>query len=154
MEATMRDLPMPGLAGEQDGLTLTLFRAPPTAQQYLDLPFAPDQGAELGRAQCLETALHGARPQRLPDLHWRRHAPDRDGADVAVFEEIADQTPCLARDHNGAGLGKALQAGCEVRRFADDAPFLRLPTADKIADNDQAGSDADAASHFADRSRP
>ncbi len=143
-----------GLAGKQDGLTLAPFRVRPTARQQVDLLFAPDQRAQRGRAQRLEAAFDRTRSKRLPDLHRRAHAPDRDGADVAIFEEIADQTPRLARDHHGAGLGKALQAGGEVRRLADDCPLLRLPAADQIADNDEAGSDADAAGEFVGRSRP
>jgi hypothetical protein len=142
------------LAGKQDGLALAVFRPRPTAQQRFDLLLATDQGAEHGGAQRLETTLHRARPKRLPDLHRRANAPDRDGADVAIIEEIAEQTPRLARDQHASGLGQALPSGGEVRRFTDDTTFLHFPAADQIADDDKAGSDADAAGEFADRSQP
>ena len=49
----------------------------------------------------------------------------------------------LRPDHDGAGLGKRLQAGGKVRRLADDPALLRLAGADQVADDDQPGRDAD-----------
>ena len=46
-------------------------------------------------------------------------------------------------DDDVFGLGQTLQAGGEVRGFADDAALLGRAVADQVADDDEAGSDAD-----------
>ena len=83
---------------------------------------------------------------------------------MAVLEEIADQPACARGDHHRVRLGQGLQAGGQVRRFADDRLFLRRAFADQIADNHQPGGDPDArlqldgldveATHRIDRAQP
>ena len=47
-------------------------------------------------------------------------------------------------DDHRVWLGNALQAGCEVRRLADDAALLRFTRADQVADHDQPSGYANA----------
>ena len=66
------------------------------------------------------------------------------GAEIAVFEQAADPPSRARGDDDLVRLGQGLQAGGEVRRFADDRLLLRRALADQIADDDQPGGDADA----------
>ena len=67
-----------------------------------------------------------------------------DRAEVAQLEQPADQPLRARRDHDRVRLRHRLQAGREVRGFADDRRAPALARADQIADHDQAGGDADA----------
>ena len=77
----------------------------------------------------------------------RRHRPGDalhlDGAEIAVFEEIADQPARARGDDDRVRLGQGLQTGGQVRRLADDRLFLRRSFADQIADNHQPSGDPD-----------
>ena len=73
--------------------------------------------------------------------------------EVLQLEEIAEKLPRAFGDDHRVRLGDALQARREVRRLADDAALLRLPRSDQVADDDQAGGDADAGLQRRVRSR-
>ena len=65
--------------------------------------------------------------------------------EIAVVEKIANQPPRAFCDQHRVRRRHFLQAGCEVRRLADNPALLRLARADQIADDDEAGGDADPA---------
>jgi len=75
--------------------------------------------------QCLEPARDDPRQQYLPDRHGLGDALDLNGAQITVFEEIADQPARPSSDDDGIRLGQGLQTGGEVRRLADDRLLLR-----------------------------
>ena len=52
-----------------------------------------------------------------------------------------DQASRPLRNHHGAGIGKALQAGGKIRRLADHTTLLSFAAADQIANHDQTGRD-------------
>jgi hypothetical protein len=84
-----------------------------------------------------------ARAQYLPSRHRPCDPLDLDGAEIAVFEEIADQPPRPRGDDDCVRLGQGLQPGGEVGRFANDRLFLRRALADQIADHHQPSGDPD-----------
>ena len=65
-------------------------------------------------------------------------------AEVAQPETIAEQPPRRRRDDDAVRFGEALQPGGEIGRVADDRLLLRRALAHEIADDDEAGRDADA----------
>ena len=132
-----------GFARDQHDLAVARLGARPAAQQQVDLLVAADQRGQRRSAQCLEPARDGTRTQHLPGRHRRGDALDLDGAEIAVLEEIADQPARACGDDDRVRLGQGLQAGGEVRRFADDRLFLRRAFADQIADDDQPGGNPD-----------
>ena len=81
--------------------------------------------------------------QYLPRVNRRGDAFDLDSAEVAVFEQIADQPARARGDDNSAGLGQHLQPGGEVGRLADHRLFLRRSFADLIPDDHQSSGDPD-----------
>jgi len=93
--------------------------------------------------QRLETALHGTRPQRRPGLHRPRDALEVRGSEVLQLEQVPEKSSCAVGNDDRIRLGDPLQARREVRRLADDAAFLRVPRSDQVADDDQAGRNAD-----------
>jgi hypothetical protein len=133
-----------GLAGDQHDLAIPGLGARPAPQQQVDLLVAADQRGQRRAAQCLEPARDDARTQHLPCRHRRGDAPQFDGAEVAVVEEVAEQPARARGDNDSVRLGQGLQPGGEVRRFADDRLFLRRAFADQIADDHQPGRDPDA----------
>jgi hypothetical protein len=115
----------------------------PAAPQQRQLLVAADQRGRVMPAQRLEAAL-GAAAAHHPRRHHRRvQALQLDRTKVRVLEETAGQPPCARRDHHGIGLGQRLQPRREVRRFANQRLFLRGTFADQIADDNEAGGDAD-----------
>src|SRR6185503_11079976 len=67
-------------------------------------------------------------------------------AEVLELEQVADQPTCGRRDQDLVGFCELLQAGGEVRRVADQRKFAARSVPDQIADDDEAGRNADA--HF------
>src|SRR5205823_14864549 len=133
-----------GLAGDENHLAVARLGALPATQQKFDLLVAADQPAQRRAAQRLEPALYRARTQHLPSRHRRRDALQLDGAEIAVFEEIANQPAGARSDDDGAGPSQGLQPSGEVRRFSDDRLLLRRALADQIADYHQPSGDPDA----------
>jgi hypothetical protein len=135
-------------AGDQHDLAFAGRGARPAAQQQIDLLVAADQPGQRRSAQCLEPARDDTRTQRLPRRHRRGDALDLYSAEIAVFEEIADQPACARGDDDRVRLGQGLQTSGKVRRFADHRLFLRRAFADQIADDHQPGGDPDARLEF------
>ena len=125
-----------GFAGDQHDLAIPRLGACPTPQQQVDLLFAADQRAQRRSAQCLKPARDGTRPQYLPGRHPGGDALDLDGAEIAVFEEIAGQPTRARGDDDRVRFSQALQTGGEVRRLANNRLLLRRSFANQIADND------------------
>jgi len=138
-----------GFAGDQDDLAVPRLGAFPAPHQQPDLLVAANQWAKRRPAQCLEPARDDARTQHLPGRHRRGEALDLDGAEIPVFEELADQPARYRANDDRVGLGQGLQTGGEVRCFADDRLLLRRAFADQIADHHQPGGDTDASSQLA-----
>ena len=132
-----------GFARNQHDLAISPLGACPTAQQQVDLLVASNQPGQCRPAQRLEPARDGAWAQHLPGRHRRREALQRDRAEIAVFEEIADQPPRAGGDDDRVGFGKCLQASGEVRGLADDRLFLRRSFTDRIANHHLPGGDPD-----------
>src|SRR6516225_289726 len=131
-------------AGDQHHLAFSRLGARPAAQQKADFLVAADQWTERRTAQCLETARDNARTQHLPSGHRVGDALDLDRAEIAIVEQIADQTARARGDDDSVRLGQSLQTGSEVGCLAHDQLFLRRALADQIANDHEPGGDADA----------
>ena len=91
----------------------------------------------------LEAAFRRTRPQGREGTYRPGDALEVLCPEVLKLEEITEQpSRALGNDHH-VRLGNPLQARREVRRLADDAALLRFPRTDQVADDDQAGRDAD-----------
>src|SRR5262249_6345493 len=64
--------------------------------------------------------------------------------EVAILEQIADQSPRSRVDDDRVWFGKGLQSRREIRGLSGDSPLLCLTYARKTADNNQTGTNADA----------
>ena len=62
----------------------------------------------------------------------------------SVLEQVAEEPARTRRDHHRVRLGNRLQARRQVRRLAHDARAPGFARADQIADDHEAGGDADA----------
>src|SRR5215510_15652233 len=94
--------------------------------------------------QRFEPALRDARPEHLIRVNALDEAFQYDGAEVAVFEQITDQSARSGIDDDRIWFGERLQARREIRGLPGDSPFLYLTYAGKTADNHQTGTNADA----------
>ena len=134
-----------GLTGNQHNLTFAVLGLGPSSQQQLDFLVAADERAQCRRTQCLETALDRALAQHLRGQYRLGQPLDRDSPEIAVVEKIANQPPRAFCDQHRVRWRHFLETGCQVRRLADNPALLRLARADQIADDDEAGGDADPA---------
>ena len=133
-----------GFAGNQHDLPVARLGALPAPQEQVHFLVAANQGGQRRSAQCFEPARNDTRTQHLPSLNRPRNALDLDGAEIVVFEEVADQPPSAGRDHHRVRLRQSLQAGGEVRRLADDRLLLCRARTDQIADHHQPSGDPDS----------
>ena len=122
-------------------MTFTIFRLLPPLEKELDLLVASDQ-RRLARPEGLETALDGAFPQNPPRPNRRGEPLQFSDAEILILEESRQQLVRALRDDHGAWLGKCLQPGGKIGRFAHDRLFLRCTGTDKIANDDQSGRNA------------
>ena len=93
--------------------------------------------------QGLEAAFALGNTERGPGLDGLGKALDRVPAHIAQPETIAEQSPRRRGDDNPAGVGEALQPRGEIGGVADDRLLLRRTLADEVADDHEAGGDAD-----------
>ena len=70
--------------------------------------------------------------------------PLRSWAEIPKFEQIAEKPARALGDDDHVRFGHRLQARRQVWRLADDSALLRLARSDQLADNNEAGRDADA----------
>ena len=133
-----------GLARDQHDLAVPRLGAGPAAQQQVDLLVAADQRTQRRSAQGFEPTRNDARTQHLPSGHRFDDALHRDGAEIAVFEESADEPTRAGRNHDRVRLGQGLQPGGQVQCLTDDRLFPSRSFADRIADYDEPGCDPDA----------
>ncbi len=117
------------------------------------MPLADEPPALEHEAQLLLAADHGSLrrdnvgrglPQDLERLDRLRDPLEPVRSERAAGEVPRDQALGHGADDEAVGLGQALQACRQVRGLADDGVRLaRLPAA-HLADDDEAGVDADA----------
>ena len=74
---------------------------------------------------------------------WFGETGERLEAEILDLEQRTDLPPGAIGNDQGARPGQSLQTGAEVWRLADDVPLLRSAGADQIANDDEAGGDAD-----------
>ena len=132
-----------GLAGEQNDVALARLRLGPATKQEFAFFFSPDHGGQPARVQRLETTFLRTVPHRRPGARQGGDALEVLRAKIDQLEQIAQELARALRDHDAVGLSDPLQPRGEIRRVADDAPFLRLPRTHKIADNHDPGPNSD-----------
>jgi hypothetical protein len=82
--------PDPGLTSDQHDSAITALCLVPAPDQQRDLLLAADQ-RRLAVLHCFEAALDRARPQHLPSLHRPLDAFNLVAANIATFEQVAEQ---------------------------------------------------------------
>jgi hypothetical protein len=102
-----------GFATDQHDLAVARLGARPAPQQQVDLLVAADHPGPRRSAQRLEPARNDTRTQYLPSRHRRGDPLALDGAEIAVFEEIAEQPARASRDDDRVRLGQGLQPGLD-----------------------------------------
>jgi hypothetical protein len=132
-----------GLAGQHHRLPLAVARQGPALEQQRDLAVAADQVDQLVLVLGLEAARDAARADHEPGLDRRREPLQRERAERRDLERRADQMPGLVRHHDLARAGVTLQPCREIRRFSARGLFGRRGAAADLADDDEAGRDAD-----------
>ena len=131
-----------GLAGQQHHLALAAG-LPPALSSSASSWSRPTR-APVAAVPRLEPALQRGSPSTAQAAH-RLGKPL---SDCGPRSRSSNISPTSRRVRSAmttcAGLGQRLQARGEVRRLADDRLLLRGALADQVADDDQAGGDADA----------
>ena len=97
-----------GFAGDEHNLAVARLCARPAPRQQVDFLIAANQWGQHRSPQCLEPARDATRPQHVPGRHRRGDALDFDGAEIAVFEKVADQPARAPGDDNSVRLGQGL----------------------------------------------
>jgi hypothetical protein len=136
--------PDPGLAREQDHLTLTGFGPLPPTQQQLGLLFAADKRGEGGGVQRLESTVDCAFAQYSPGAHWLRKALRRNSAEILILEQAPAQQARARRNDNTVRRGERLQTRRQIWRLADRTTFPHFTGADQITHNHKPGGNSDA----------
>jgi hypothetical protein len=131
--------PNTGLTTEQHDLAFTvrcLEEAPPQQSEFF---FAPDEGGQAGRVQCLEAACHGTRLKHRPRPHRPGNTLNAPRSKIIELEETAEKSSRAFSHDDHIWCGETLQARRKVRRLAYYAALLRLARLDEVADHDQSG---------------
>src|SRR5262245_35826835 len=92
--------------------------------------------------QGFETALHGVLAVDTPYAHELGVALDRLEAEIIALKEIANSRPGRIANDDIVWLGIALQPGCEVRGRAHHGLFTDGRGHRDVADDHQAGCNA------------
>ena len=132
------------LAGQKHHLPFTILRQIPALHQQADFVLAADEARQTAGTNRLEAALGNREPFDRPGRNRRGKTLDLMPAEVAKLEEIAEQSAGRGGDDDRIRLGQPLHPGGEVRRIADDRLLPRRAGAQQIANDDEAGGDADA----------
>src|SRR5262249_33519511 len=122
-----------GFARDQHDLAVASLDARPAAQQEVDFLVAANEPAQRCPAQRLEPARQDARTGPVPARQRPGDTLPVEGAEIAVFEEIAEKPARPRRDDDGVRLGERLQPGSKVRRCADYRLLLRRAFADQLS---------------------
>src|SRR6516225_1931963 len=99
----MRDLPMPGSPETSTTWPVPVL-ARATTQEQVDLVVAANQWAQSRSAQRLEPACDDTRSQHLPAADRLLAVGGFDCPELAVLEQVADQTPRRRLDRHRVGL--------------------------------------------------
>src|SRR5262249_54004840 len=111
----------------------------------------------------LEATLHRTRAQRRERATRSANSLEVPGPELLQFEQIAEKSSGGIPNHHHVRLGKSLQLHSEIRSFADNAMLLCLSRPSQVANNDEAGRNADTGlergshlepSHRIDQSQP
>src|ERR1700738_3421097 len=137
-------LPDARLARKQHDAPLANFGLVPAPIQQRDLLLATNEGRFAG-AERLEPAQDAALADGTPSALRFTETFDLNGTEETALEEVADELTRACVDQDRVRLGEVLQSSGYVRGFADDRLLLRGTGAQQIADDDETGSDADAA---------
>jgi len=127
-----------GLACDQDHLAFTCLCPSPASQQQFGLFLPPHEGGQATRVQRLEAALDGPRPQHCPSPRSPGDALEVLWPEVFKLKETTEKPSGAFADNDRIRRRDPLQTSRQIRRFAHDPTFLRLPGADKITDHGQA----------------
>src|SRR6516162_10337924 len=96
-----------GFARDEDHLPVAALGLFPSAEEQVDFLVAADERRG-GRVQRLEPAVRGARTQHLPGGHILGETLERDGSEIAILEQAADQRPCARCNDDRAWPGQGL----------------------------------------------
>ena len=93
--------------------------------------------------QRLEAALHRACAKRRPGPHRPDDTLEVLCPEVLKLEQVAHELSRTFGNDHAVRFCNALQACRKVRRLANDCLLLRSARSDQVADNNEAGCDAD-----------
>ena len=130
-------------ARDQDDLAISVLGPVPALQQHSQLVVTSDQRRQALSVEGLEAAVGGALALDPEGRDRLCEALDLGWTEVGQLEQRAHQPPGRLADDDGAGRGKGLQPGCEIRRLADHGALLRLALAHRLADHHEPGRDPD-----------
>ena len=133
-----------GLARQRHDLALPGLCQPPTVHQDSHFVLAADKGGHGFGARRLESRDALDFPQHRPGRYRRFEALELMQSEALQLESPAQEPSCRLGDDDRVGLGEGLQPGRQVRRVSDDAAFTGITFADQLADDDEAGGDADS----------
>src|SRR5262245_36846921 len=91
----------------------------------------------------LEATLHRTRAQRRERANRSVNSLEIPGPELLEFEQIAEKSSGGIPNHHHVRLGKSLQLHSEIRSFADDAMLPCLSRPNQVANNNEAGCNAD-----------
>src|SRR5262249_59034324 len=89
----------PRVRGDQDDLTVPCLCLSPSAMKEFEF-FGAANERRLTSAQRLEPAAGLALANHAKGRDRRCQSPNLDLAEAVVFEQAADQSPCILRDQN------------------------------------------------------
>ena len=112
-----------GLTSQDDHAAFASFCLAPSPRQQIDFLSTADQWRRAG-PQCLEPAQHAAFADHAPGVLWLGEAGERFRPQIDEVEQVTHLPPGAVGDDDRVGLGETLDAGGEVRCFADDAALL------------------------------
>ena len=132
-----------GLARQQHHAALALADLVPSPAQERDFLLAADEGCRLA-AQRLEAAFDDRDALHLVGFHRSGEAFHLDTDRSGEIEQVADQAPSGLRDQNPVCRRHDLEARRQIGCLADGEAFAPKRGLERLADDDEAGRDADA----------
>ena len=134
----------PRFTRDDESTTLAFACPLPEVRKQRRLFAATHESSAVRCPRGCEACFGGCLAQHTPHGDGRGESLERSFAQALVLEAVAKQLIGARADENRIGLGQRLQASGEIWRLAGDRALSGGTRAEQIANDDDAGYDADA----------
>ena len=134
----------PRFTGDQEQLTLTVFRLGVFVAQQSEFQLSADQRRKMSGLQRFKAGGRCAEPEDSPGMDGRFQAAHTMLAEISKLKRPAEQPPGRSGNQDLVRTGERLQARRQIWCFSHQGKLSSRPITDEIAGDDNAAGDSDA----------